>query len=178
MATQQKQKQIDSLTDKLSKDNNFILLQFDKTTHQSLETLRHNLKKTNSFLKVLKNTLFEKAINKLSSSNKLFTEFRKKFLPLKDTSAILTFTGDWSEGLHAVSEFMQKEKSLSFKSGVLDKQVYEMAEVVRISKLPSKTVLMGNLISSLKSPAAHLTNSFKFNMIKFVYILQQKSKTA
>ena len=97
---------------------------------------------------------------------------------MKDTSAILTFTGDWSEGLHAVAEFMQKEKSLNFKMGILDNQIYEMTDVVRIAKLPSKKVLLGNLIGSLKSPASHLTNGLKFNMTKFVYILQQKSKTA
>ncbi len=176
MLKQKKYTQVDLLTENLTKNTSFVLVKFDKTTHQSLESLRRDLKKTNSSLKVLKNTLFAKTINKLSSGNRLFADFRRKFLPLKEPSAILTFGADWSEGLHKISEFMQKEKTISFKLGILDNQIYESADVTRIAKLPSKKVLLANLIGSLKSPASHLTYALKFNMTKLVYILQQKSK--
>ena len=177
MVNQQKQSQVDNLSQTLTKSSNFIFVKFEKTNHQTLEKLRKELKKNQAKLTVIKNSLLEKSINKLSTTNKLFADFRKKFFPLKESTAVLMLEGDWGKGLNAFYQFMSHEKTLSFKFGTLDKALYSENEVARIAQLPGKDQLMAKIIGSMKSPISKLVYAMKFNTNKFVYILQAKSKS-
>lgn len=173
MVAQQKRVQVVELIATVQKNPNFVLISFNQTPHQTLEKLRGDLKKKQSFLKVIKNTLFEKAINNLSATDKLILQFKEKFLPLRKPSALLILSSDWSGGLHTFYEFMQKDKTVDFKSGLLDRQLYSAMEIAAIAALPSKDQLMVGLISSLKSPTLHLVNSLRYNLQKFIYLLKQ-----
>lgn len=176
MVSTQKKSAVESFVEKLQKNSNFALIKFDKTTHQALETLRKVLKKEQSSFAVIKNTLFEKAINKLALQNKNLKELKKKFFPLKDTSALLTLGSDWSKGLNAFYQFVQKEKTLNFKFGILDNQGYDEVHLLEIAKLPGKDQLMAKIIGSMKSPMSKLVYALKYNTQKLVYILSAKSK--
>lgn len=168
---------VDSLVEELTQNPNFLLVTFEKTSHQTLEALRKELKKTNSSLKVIKNTLLEKAFNKLSQSSKEFRDLKKRFAPLREVSALLTLSSDWSPGLKTFYGFVEKDKSLAFKFGSLDKINYDREAMLSIAKLPGKDELVGSLLGSMKSPTFHLVSAMKYNMQKFVYVLSQKAKT-
>lgn len=178
MASQKKIAQVESLAKIVDKNKNFILLKHTKTTHKNLEELRKNLKKNKSYLDVIKNTLFEKTINKLSAKDKLLLDLRKKFFPIREPSAIMYFDSDWSGGLNSLHKFIQKDKTVSFKFGLLDGQLYDQPTMERIAELPSKDQLIAKIIGSFKSPAQRLVYSMKFNLTKFAIILNQKSKKA
>jgi len=177
MTNSQKLGTVDSFIEKLQKNSNFALIKFDKTTHQSLEALRKALKKEQSSFEVVKNTLFEKAINKLALKNKNLKDIRKNFFPLKETSALLLLGAEWNKGLNAFYQFVQKEKTLSFKFGILDSQNYDETRLTYIAQLPGKDQLMAKIIGSMKNPMSKLVYALKFNTNKFVYILSQKSKS-
>ncbi len=166
------------IQDLLSQYQNFALIKIDKTSHQKLEELRKELKKNQSSFKVVKNTLFEKTINKLTKDNKSMFELAKSFFPLKETSALLLLEKEWNNGLSAFYQFIKKETSLTFKFGQLDQKSYPGEELLKIAQLPSKDQLLANLIGSFKSPSYRLVNSMKFNISKLVYILKEKSKKA
>ncbi len=89
MVNKQKILKVKEIQDLLKKSKNIVLLSFNKTSHQSLEGLRKELRKKGSSIRIIKNVLFEKAVNKLSIENKQYLEFRKKFFPLKKSTAIL-----------------------------------------------------------------------------------------
>lgn len=175
MVNQQKKSQVNKISNLLKEKSNFLLVKVDKATHQSLENLRKQLRKNNSSLKVIKNTLFEKAIN-IFFNNQLFSDLKKKFFPLKYPSALITFDNNWDEALKTIFEFIEKEKTLAFKFGLLDNSLYSTEELERIARLPSRNELMAKIIASLKSPANKLVYSLKFNMNKIVYILKEKSR--
>ena len=175
MVNTQKKSQVDLLNTLLKKNSNFLLVKVDKTTHQSLEGLRKELRKNNSYLQVIKNTLFQKAIN-LTTDKPLFKELRKKFFPIKEPSALITFENDWGAGLKSLYGYIQKEKTLTFKLGLLDNSLYNNEEVEKIAKLPAREELVGKIIGSLKSPMSKFVYALKFNSNKLVYILQAKSK--
>lgn len=164
--------------DLLTKYQNFALIKIDKTSHQTLENLRKELQKNQAGLKVVKNTLFEKTINKLSNKNKSFAELKKTFFPLRETSALLLLEKDWNNGLTTFYQFLKKETSLSFKFGQLDEKSYGNEELLKIAQLPPKNQLIANLIGSFKSPSLRLVHSMKFNLTKLIYILKEKSKKA
>lgn len=175
MVTQKKLSLVAEIVETLQNKHNFALIKFEKTSHQSLESLRRRLKKTSSTFKVLKNTLFQKAINKLSPSNKNLTQLKKNYLPLKDNSALLVLQTEWSEGLGTFYKFMQSEKTLTFKCAVLDGAIYPSTEVLKIAKLPGKKELAGKILSSLNSPTHRFVHVLEFTQQKLVLVLSQKS---
>lgn len=175
MVSQQKKSQVDSLNSLLKEKTNFLLVKIDKAKHTSLESLRKELGKNSSSLKVIKNTLFQKAVN-LTKDRPLFRDLKKKFFPLREPSALVMFDKDWSAAVKTVFDFIQKEKTLSFKLGLLDNALYNTEEMDRIAKLPSRGELMANIIGSLKAPTSKLVYSLKFNTNKLVYLLNAKGK--
>lgn len=177
MVSIQKISQVDRLIEDLQTSVNFVLVQFDKTTHQSLESLRKELKKSEARITVVKNTLFEKAIYKISSKNKLLLSFKKKFLPLELTTALLIFKSDWSKGISSFFQYSKRDQTLSFKAAILDGVIYPAEEVTRIAQLPSKVELIAKLLGSIQNPSTRFVYATKYGMQKLVYILQTKSKS-
>jgi len=175
MVTTQKKFQVAELNKILKENPNFLLVKLEKTTHQSLESLRKQLRKNDSSLKVIKNTLFQKAVN-LISDKPLFADLKKKFFPMKEPSALVTFKKNWSDPLKTIFQFINKEKTLSFKFALLDSALYKNEEIEKIAQLPGRNELMAKIISSIKSPMSKFVYSLKFNTNKFVYILKTKSK--
>jgi large subunit ribosomal protein L10 len=176
MVNTNKKGQVDSIFKLVEENPNILLIKIGKTTHQSLEALRRELRKSNSKIKVIKNTLFEKSVNKVALKNKIFQDLKKQFFPLKETTALVTLGENWSEGLKALHTFAKKDSSISFKFGLLDKSLYDTAKTLQIAELPSKEELLAKIIGSMKSPMSKFVYALKYNTNKFVYILNAKSK--
>lgn len=176
MVNQTKKNQVESLLQSLDKNPNFLLVKIGKTTHQSLESLRKELKKNNSQIKVIKNTLFEKSINKIALKKAIFTDLKKQFFPLRETSALVTLSERWNEGLKSLYLFSKKDPSLSFKLALLDNSIYNAEKALQIAQLPSKEELLGKIIGSMKNSMNKFVYALKYNTNKLVYILQEKSK--
>ena len=176
MASQTKQSQVENLIDVIQKSNNFALIKFQKTLHTTLESLRNDLKTNNSQIRVIKNSLFQKAFNKLVSKNKKLANLKDSVKSLRDNTALLLLGDEWNKGLTAFYKFAKKEQTLSFKFGFLDEAVYQSADLTKMAELPPKEELLAKVIGSMKTPISHLHYTMKYNMQKFVYILSEQSK--
>lgn len=176
MANTNKKNQVDSTSQLIEKNPNLLLVKIGKTTHQSLEALRRELRKSDSALKVIKNTLFEKSVNKIALKDNVFKELKKQFFPIKEVTALVTLGNRWNEGLKAFYLFSKKDANLSFKLALLDKNLYDAEKSLQIAQLPSREELLGKIIGSMKSPMSKFVYALKYNTNKFVYILNAKSK--
>lgn len=175
MANTQKKGIVSSVTDILKNANNFALIQFEKTTHKDLETLRRDLKKKDAKLQVVKNTLFEKAVNKLSEEKKEYRDVRDNHFPLKQTSAVIMFKGDWADALKAYFTTVKENESFSFKFGLIENTAYDADGMKKLAQLPGKDELIAKLIGTMKNPMARTTRALTNPMQKFVYILNAKA---
>lgn len=176
MANTQKQNIVNDLIDLLKKGDNFALIKFEKTLHTRLEALRKDLRTNDAKIRVVKNSLLQKALNKLAEGNKELHAFQKNVKGLKENSAVLILGKEWNKGLSSFYNFIKKETTLSFKLGFLDSNVYIADELKKIAQLPSRDELIAKVIGNMKTPIFKLNHSIKFNMQKFVYILSEKSK--
>ncbi len=178
MSNLKKESQINALMQQLENKTNFALIKYEKTLHTTLESLRKDLIVSNSKLKIVKNTLFEKAVRRLTPKNKEFNDVAKMTFPLKENTALLLLGEDWSKGLSVFSKFLEKEKSIKFKFGLLENKAYPAKQIEQIAKLPGKDQLIAQLIGTMKAPMSHMTYAMKFNIQKLVYVLNAQSKKA
>lgn len=176
MPNKKKLEKAEQLTKILSEKNNFVVVKFEATSHQKLEQLRKTLRKKMAYFTVVKNTIFEKALESLIKVNTALKSVKEKFFPIKQSSALLTFDKDWLEGLSAFYQFAKEERSLSFKFGFLDGVAYESQNLLRLATLPSKPELLGKIVGSLKSPSSRLVYAIKFSQMRLVNIISQLGK--
>lgn len=176
MANTKKTDIVSDIAESLKSGANFALIKFEKTTHKTLEDLRKQLRKNDARVNVIKNTLFEKAINKLSEDEKTFTKIRNEQFPIKDKTALVVFKGDWIEGLKSYFDFSKKDEAFGFKFGRIDNTVYNDRELVQLAQLPGKDQLVAKLIGTMKNPMARTARALTFNAQKLVYVLSQKAK--
>lgn len=178
MPNVKKQSQLQTVSDFIEQGTNFALVKFEKTTHIALETLRKQLRPNNARVMVVKNTLFEKAINKLSKKHPHLNELHKKAFPITEKTALMALGQDWSKGMKAFDEYSKKETTMSFKFGYLDEVVYNAGDMSKIAKLPPREELVGKVVGGLKSPLYSFTYALKYNMQKLAYVLNAKAQQA
>lgn len=176
MANQTKKTQVIALVELLNSTPNFALIKYEKTKHKSLEELRQGLKENQAQIRVVKNTLLQKALQNKAASAKEVSELTKKIFPLKESTAVLTLSEDYAKALKAFHTFAKKDATLSFKIGLLDGTVYVADELQKIAVLPSKEELIAKLIGGLKSPSSKLVYSLKFNISKLTLVLKERAK--
>ncbi len=176
MASTKKLTQLDTIVDFLDKSENFTFVKFGNTKHLALEDLRKQLRKNDSGFKVVKNSILGKALNKLASSKKSLKNLLTSAKEIKDNTAVVKLGADWSKGLGTITAFSEKEQAVQFRFGLLDGNVYNSTDLVKISKLPPRLELMAKVIGGMKNPMSSFTYAIKYNMQKIVYILDQKSK--
>lgn len=173
MANLKKKQIVKSLTQALRENSNFVLLEHKKITHKQLEELRKSLADKGK-LKVIKNSLMEKAFNKVLPEIHHLVEIKKKFFPLKNQNAALFLKNDSFQLLKIIKDYQQKNFPLKFKFGFLENQIYDETELKKIATLPEKNILLAQLINRLKSPFGRLNYTLNYPLTKIIYILKNK----
>lgn len=178
MKNQKKLSQVSVVTDFLTKSNNFALIKFENTKHVALEALRKELRKSGSIIRVVKNTIFTKSINKLAAEKERgnLRSFQKMAKSVKENTAVISFGNDWSMSMNAFAKIAKTDTSISLKLGYLDNVSYDAAAMEKLSNLPSKMELMAKIIGSMKSPSSRFVRAIKFPTEKFVMVLNAKVK--
>ncbi len=164
MATQKKIDSVVNLTDKLARAKAFILVDYRGLKHKQLEDLRKILKKSNAEFTVAKNRLFLKALGEKSSTLVGF---------LHDTTAMLFEYQDEVAPLKEVLKFFKLAGFGKIKAGVMGVSVLSDTEVIRFASLPSRQILLGQLVGQLNAPIQGLHNALSWNVRKLVYALNQ-----
>ncbi len=176
MANLAKQSTVDSVLSLLGESANFVLVKHEATTHQSLEQLRREIRKSGGRVRVIKNTLFEKALAKKAAGDTALQSFVEQAFPLKDSTALITMDADYAATLAAFHKFAKGNKTMSFRLGVLDNTVYVSSDLEKIAQLPSKQELIAKLIGGLKAAPYKLTYAMKFNVSKLTLVLKERAK--
>ncbi len=176
MPSQKKKTYVEDLSTFLTEAKHFVLVRFDNTTHTTLEKLRKELKKEDAVFKVVKNTLFTKTIERVAKKEKSFKKLQDSVLPLKENSAVLVLGENYHKGLSAFFKFAKAEKTLTFKFGLLEKELQPEDVLNKIAQLPSKEDLIAKILGSMNAPTSRLVYSMKFGVSKLVYVLNQRAK--
>lgn len=167
------QKKID-IVQKINRDvvkaKTIVISDHTGLTHKDLEKLRKNVKKAGGNFIVTKNTFLKKAL--------LGTPFEGKIeqtILTGPTSVLLAIDDEIS----ALSELYKTIKELNLpkvKGGALTDKVLTINDIISLSQLPSKEVLIGQLLGMMKSPHTRLVFALKGNLIKLVLLLKAVSE--
>ncbi len=117
------------------------------TVTQAAE-LRTRLGEADASLRVVKNTLTERAADQAGA------EHLKELL--EGPTAFTFVRGDAALAAKAIAAFRREYQVLEFKGGTMDGTTVSVAELEAIARLPARDVLHGQLVGVLASPVTGL----------------------
>jgi ribosomal protein L10 len=152
---EEKAKIIEELKKLFEKSKGIIFLNLEKINNEIQFALRNDLKKTESFIKVVKKTLIKLANPNLS---KILDSINFPF-------AIVFNTSEDYNAFKIIANYSKKFNLEIFK-GIIDDEVLDKNKVIEIGLLPSREDLIKEFNGSLKSLFNRLIFTLKFPIIK------------
>jgi large subunit ribosomal protein L10 len=162
---EEKAKIIEELKKLFEKSKGIIFLNLEKINNEIQFALRNDLKKTESFIKVVKKTLIKLANPNLS---KILDSINSPF-------AIVFNTSEDYNAFKIIANYSKKFNLEIFK-GIIDDEVLDKNKVIEIGSLPSKEELISKFDGSLKSLFNRLIFTLKFPIIKFEKVVNNIKK--
>ena len=167
MPAQKKISTVENLNDRLTKAKSVVLTNHQGLTHQQMEQLRRLVKKAGGDFIVVKNSLL-----KLAAKQTQQAAYENLAQSLTGATALLLSYGDVFSPLKEVAAFIKKFQLPSFKIGLLENQTLNDQELMSAATLPSKEVLLANLIWQIKSPLSRLAHACAWNIQKLALTLK------
>ena len=173
MTKEEKAKYIDELVAELSASSIIYLTDTSELTVESVNNLRRKCFNSNIRLRVVKNTLLSKAMDKVEGKN---------YGQLKDTLAGQTsimFSEVGNAPAKLIQDFRKSNEKPLLKGAYIEEAVYvgddQLAALVSIK---SKEEVIGDIIGLLQSPAKNVISALKGQGGKIAGILKTLQERA
>ncbi|MFY9269020.1 MAG: 50S ribosomal protein L10 [Candidatus Manganitrophaceae bacterium] len=164
MKKEEKEVIVSKLREKFSRAKVAVLAEFTGMEVGEVREVKNQLRRVNGEFKVVKNTLAIRAAKGTALEG--ITAY------FKGPIGVALGYDDPVAPAKALNGLVEKQKKLKIKVGVVESQVVDLARLKQISKLPSKEVLIGQLIGRLKSPLYGFAGTLNGVLSKFVRTLQ------
>jgi large subunit ribosomal protein L10 len=146
---EQKQKDLNALTERFQNSKSAMVVGFNKLSVAKDQEFRNQMREAGASYQVVKNTLARLAVKE--------TPFEGMTEHFKGVTAVALTDADPVVLSKAVSKFVKDNGEVfSFKVGVVDGKVVDLSQVQRIASLPSKEVLITQILFLLNAPAQRL----------------------
>lgn len=160
MASQRKINIVEKLKDKTSRAKALVFVNYQGLTHKQLEGLKKTIKAQDAELVATKNTLLKKALEPTTVD------------VLEGSTATLFVFSDMVAPLKELYKTIRLLKLPTIKFGIFEGKILTGEEILKLATLPSREILIMQLIGQLKSPIYRLNYSLSFNLQRLVLMLK------
>jgi large subunit ribosomal protein L10 len=163
---------ISEITDKLKRSKSVVLTDYRGLTVEDTDEIRKQLREKGVDYKVIKNTLFKKA---LEEANLIVNLDNFEGHPI---AAAFSYDDEVAPA-KVTYEFSKKNENLEIVGGLLDGNEINAIAIKSLAKLPGKDELYAKLVGSIAAPMNGLVNVMVGNLRGLVNVLnaykEQKS---
>ena len=158
---------IDKLQETFARCSIGILTDYRGLAAPEINDLRSRLRVSGIEYKVVKNTLARFAAERAG---------KDELVGLLEGPVAITFgDGDITEPAKALAEYIRTSKiSLSIKGGFSGDRLLTSAEVMTLSELPSREILLGQLLGGMQAPISILFSHLAFPIRGIMGVLQAR----
>lgn len=149
----QKAAQIEEIKEKIGKCGAFVVVDYKGISVADDTKLRSDFRKNDVEYRVLKNRLVLRALSELNIGG-----FEGH---LEGPTAIAFAYGDPLAAAKVVSENAKTVKAIEIKCGLMDGAYIDAETVAKLAAIPSKEVLLAQLLGLLQSPLSGLARAIQ-----------------
>lgn len=143
---EQKKQVVADLVERLNGSCAGVIVDYKGINVEDDTKLRKELREAGVNYTVVKNTLLKRAIAE--------TELNGLDAVLEGTTAIATSADDYVAAARILSKFADTHKNFEIKNGFIDKEVIDVAKISGLAKLPSREILLANVLGAFQAPIA------------------------
>ncbi len=140
---EEKKQVVERITETLDNAGSAIVVEYRGLTVAELTELRRDLREEGCTLEVFKNTMTQRAVEKLGYTDLLES--------LTGPNAIAV-SEDQIAPSRVLTKFAKKHDKLIVKAGIVDDKVVDADEIKQLAVLPNKDGMLSMLLSCLQSP--------------------------
>ncbi|GLC29826.1 50S ribosomal protein L10 [Clostridium omnivorum] len=153
---QLKEAKVAEIREKLEKAQGVVFSQYQGLTVEEDTELRKKLREAGVEYKVYKNTLTTLAAKELGLDGVVSY--------LEGPVSVAFGYEDATAPARVLNDFAKTHKKLELKAGIVDGTIYNSEEVAKLASIPSREVLIAQLLGSFKAPLSNL--AYLLNAIK------------
>lgn len=168
LGKEQKQKIIQDLKEKITKQRAMIFVDVKGLTVNELSVLKKRLNEANATLQVVKKTLLGLACKE--------ADFGLNPKELQGQLALIFAFGDEAAPAGIVYSFGKTNPLLRITGGYFENRIRSAEEMIEIAKLPSRQQLFARVAGILRSPLYGFVNVLEGNIKGLIYCLTQAKK--
>lgn len=151
-----KEAKVAEIREKLEKAQGVVFSQYQGLTVEEDTELRKKLREAGVEYKVYKNTLTTLAAKELGLDGVVSY--------LEGPVSVAFGYEDATAPARVLNDFAKTHKKLELKAGIVDGTIYNSEEVAKLASIPSREVLIAQLLGSFKAPLSNL--AYLLNAIK------------
>lgn len=163
MKREEKASIVEELNGKFSKAKIAIVADYRGMSVAKLESLRRELKKSNAEIRVAKNTLLRRAVQGTSFEG--IGDF------FKGSTAVAISYDDPVAPAKAMTGFVKANPEFVIRSAAMEGRVLSANDLVALSSLPSREVMLGKLLSVMNEVPTSFVRVLNGVPTKMVYLL-------
>ena len=141
---EQKKQVVADLVERLNGSCAGVIVDYKGINVEDDTKLRKELREAGVNYTVVKNTLLKRAIAE--------TELNGLDAVLEGTTAIATSADDYVAAARILCKFADTHKNFEVKNGFIDKEVIDVAKITGLAKLPSREILLANVLGAFQAP--------------------------
>ena len=149
---EQKKELVDSIANAIDGSASTLLCEYRGLSVAEVTELRRLLRAEGCQMVVYKNSMTQRAVEKLGYSD---------LLPALTGPNATIVSDDAIAPSRVVTKFAKKHDKLIIKAGIVEKKVVDAAEIKQLSTLPNKEGMLSMLLSCLQSPISSFARAVK-----------------
>lgn len=157
-----RKKMVTEVSKKLDGANNFLVIDYKGLKANQAIELRRELRRNESNMVVVKNSVAANALGKFGVA-----EIKKYFAGM---SAIV-YGKDPVTISKKIISYKEKNKALDVKCAYIEGKIVAVSEVKKLSEMPSREQLLGQVVGTVAAPMTGLVRSLNAIASKLVYAI-------
>jgi large subunit ribosomal protein L10 len=159
-----KRKIIDDLASRFHSMPSVFVIEYQGLKVNEMDVLRKKLRQTNTELRVVKNSLLEKA--------SLGTDVERMKDLFSGPTAVAICDGESSAAAKVFIDYGEDFPEIKIKGGIFEGEVVDVSRIERIAKLPSRQELLSEFIGLLSAPMGNLVGVLEQTRSNIVGVLE------
>ncbi len=150
----------------LKSSQGMIIIKYSGVPSPDMSVLRKELKASGSDLFVVKNSVARRAIKELGLDESLNKS-------IESPCGMIFFKDEPVNVSKVLCGFCKEHAKLVLEGGLLQEKLLTSKDIEEMSKLPSREVLLAQVVGALNSPVLKLVVVLNQTLKKFVYCIDQ-----
>ncbi|MGD1997458.1 MAG: 50S ribosomal protein L10 [Candidatus Dependentiae bacterium] len=162
----QKEAVVAQLRDSMASAPASFLVKYQGATVDMLQAFRAGLRNQQAQFKVAKARLMKIAAADVPGADAFAEQFQ-------DQVGLVFADGDVSAAAKEISTFAKANGAIQVLSGLFEQKVLSAAEVKYLASLPSREVLLAQVLGTLQAPVATFVRQLSMLILQLLYVLQR-----